>query len=144
MNALSLYRDDGPLARLAARRLASAEPGPYSWLLPPLVRSAEYGLVIALTALTDADVLPAAFAYLGVLAFHHYDIAYRLRDRGEPPPAWVGAIGGGWEGRSLVVALLAAVGFLGPGLVVLAVVLGTVWIAESAAGWIRWIREASR
>ena len=144
MNALFLYRDDGPLARLAIRRLASPEPGPYAWLFPPLVRSTEHGLVIALTALMNADALPAAFAYLGVLAFHHYDIAYRLRDRGEPPPAWVGAVGGGWEGRSLVIALLAAVGALGLGLVVLAALLGTVWIAESAAGWIRWIRRSSR
>jgi Family of unknown function (DUF5941) len=143
VTSLDVYRDDGPLAAWIARglrargRAAPAEPHPLAWLVPPLLRLVEYGSLIALTALAEPEALPACFTLLGVLALHHYDAAYRLSHRHPPPRAWVRAAGAGWEGRLLVAGGLAVAGFLGPGLVVAAVILGLAYAAESASSWIR-------
>ncbi len=145
MVAVRSYRDDGPLADWIARRLAAGRPPgagahPLAWLSPPLVRAVEYGWLVALTAFGEPGALPICFALLCVLAFHHYDTAYRLRHQGLVPPAWLGAVGGGWEGRMLVASLLALAGVLGPGLAAAAVGLAVVYAAESAASWLRFGR----
>jgi hypothetical protein len=138
MTALDLYRDDGPLVG----RLALHPGGRLRWLWPPLVRALEYGGLIALTAAAAPGAMPICFALLGVLAFHHYDIVYRLRTQGQAPPAWVGAAGGGWDGRLLVAAVLAIIGgdALRTGLLVAAIALALVFAGESIAGWIRFTR----
>ncbi len=135
MSPLAVLRDDGPVARRVGVLLSAGAPGPFAWLLPPLVRAVEYGGLIAITALADEGALPACFGLLGVLAFHHYDLLYRLRSGRPLPPAWVGAIGGGWEVRLAVAAALAASGVLGPGLVVASASLGLAYVSESAAAW---------
>lgn len=142
MSALQAYRDDGPLARWVAGQMAIAGaagegPHPLAWLVPPLLRLLEYGSLIALTALSDPDALPACFAFLGVLAFHQYDVVYRLRHQRLAPPAWVQAVGGGWEGRLVVALVLALAGVLGPALVVAAVGLALVYVTESVSSWLR-------
>ncbi len=139
------YRDDGPLANWLARKVPAgraprAGAHPLAWLSPPLVRALEYSWLVALTAVREPAALPIAFALLCVLAFHHYDTAYRLRHQGLAPPAWLGAVGGGWEGRMLVASLLALAGLLGPGLAVAAVGLAVVYAGESGASWIRFGR----
>lgn len=142
MTALEAYRDDGPLAarlrRAAAARRTKADR--LGWLVPPLVRTLEYGGLVALTALAEPRALPACFALLVVLAFHHYDIVYRLRHQRLAPPAWLGAVGGGWDGRLLAAAILAVVGGLEIGLAAAAVALGCIYVAESAASWLRFER----
>lgn len=136
MTVLQVYRDDGPLAGwIARRRGGSPVAHPLAWLGPPLVRLAEYGGLIALTALSDPDALPFCFAFLAVLGFHHYDIAYRLMHYRLAPPAWVRWAGGGWDGRILVAAVLALAGVLGTGLLVAAVGLGAAYVAESLSTW---------
>lgn len=138
MSALDVLRDDGPLARRASALIdRRREPGPFAWLVPPLVRAGEYGGLIALTAFTDPGALPACFAFLAAIALHHYDAVYRLRSGREPPSRWVAAIGGGWEVRLLVAAVLAWADVLEPAFVVAAVSLGTLYAIESAATWIR-------
>lgn len=141
MNELGIYRDDGPLAdrlarALSARRAPSAEPHALAWLAPPLVRALEYGTLIGVTAIADPGALPACFALLVVLAFHHYDITHRMRQQGKAPPRWVRFVGGGWEGRIILAWLLALAGVLQAGLVVGAVVLGLLYVAESAWSWL--------
>jgi hypothetical protein len=145
VTALHAYRDDGPLAEWVAAKLARSSAGrahdhPFAWIAPPLLRTLEYGFFIALTALAAPDAAPFCFAFLGVLAFHHYDVVYRLRHQHTEPPTWVRAVGGGWDGRILVASVLALTGVLGPGLVVAAVVLGLVWGTESASSWLRFAR----
>lgn len=147
MTALREYRDDGPLAEQIAKVVATAPRAgshPLAWLAPPLLRALEYGFLVALTALTDPDAMPACFAFLSVLAFHHYDTIYRERHQGTAPPAWVRAVGGGWDGRVVVASLLAAAGVLGPGFLAAAVALAFVYVAESALSWIRSDRPEPR
>jgi hypothetical protein len=114
--------------------------GRAAWLVPPLLRGLEYAFLIRLTVLADRDAMPLCFALLCVLAFHHYDAVYRLRHQRVPPPAWLRAAGGGWEGRVLVGCVLALAGVLGPGLLVAAVVLGALYLCETVASWVRYAR----
>ena len=137
MNALRLYRDDGLLAPFLR---APERPSRFGWLAPPLARVVEYGSLIAFTFLSAPARLPFCFAFLAVLAFHHYDCAYRLRLQGSPPAAWVGLVGGGWEIRVALAGILALAGALGPALLVAAIVLGSIWVGESALSWLRFAR----
>jgi hypothetical protein len=140
MTALQIYRDDGPLARWAGRKLGAADEHPLAWIIPPLVRAVEYAYVIALTAFSEPEALPVCFAFLAVLAFHHYDTVYRLRQQQSVPPAWVQAVGGGWEGRIVMVSALALAGVLQVGLLVATVVLALIYLTESTRSWIRYGR----
>ncbi|MFE8955868.1 DUF5941 domain-containing protein [Streptomyces althioticus] len=114
--------------------------GRLDWLVPPLFRAAEYGTVLVLAA--DAEVngaLPAAYGLVSAVAYHHYDTVYRIRgDAGAPPHLLVRAIGG-HEGRTLAVAVLAAVltasGFTAA-LTALAVAVALVVLAESIRFWV--------
>ncbi|MEU0755482.1 DUF5941 domain-containing protein [Streptomyces albogriseolus] len=114
--------------------------GRLDWLVPPLFRAAEYGTVLVLAA--DAEVngaLPAAYGLVSAVAYHHYDTVYRIRgDAGVPPRLLVRAIGG-HEGRTLAVAVLAAVltasGFT-VALTVLAVAVALVVLVESIRFWV--------
>ncbi|HEX8103026.1 MAG TPA: DUF5941 domain-containing protein [Solirubrobacteraceae bacterium] len=114
--------------------------GAFSWLVPPVLRALEYAGLIRLTSLADPDAMPICFALLAVLAFHHYDIVYRLRQQGAAPPAWTRTVGGGWEGRLLVAAVLAAFDVLGTGMLVAAIALTCVWVGESVASWTSYAR----
>ena len=125
------------LVGAGARRSHS---GRFSWIVPPLLRLLEYAFLIRLTVLADPDAMPLCFALLSALAFHHYDTVYRLRQQGVAPPAWTRAVGGGWEGRLVVAALLAALGVLAPGMLVAAVILGAVYVTESTLSWMRFAR----
>jgi hypothetical protein len=124
---------------VAAGAAGAARPdaGRLAWSVPPLLRLVEYGALIRLTVLAGRSAMPLCFAVLGVLAFHHYDVVYRLRHQRIAPPAWVSAVGGGWDGRLIVAFTLAAVGGLEVGLLLAAIALGVVFIAESALSWLR-------
>jgi hypothetical protein len=119
-----------------------AQRGRFAWTVPPLLRALEYGLLIRLTAVADHHALPACYALLGVLAFHHYDTVYRLRHQGAEPPRWVRWCGGGWDGRILVATVLAAAGALDAGLIAGAVALGVLYVTESVMSWRGFVRGA--
>jgi hypothetical protein len=103
------------------------------WTEPPLVRLTEYVAFIWLAALEGSHALPAAFALIAALAFHTYDLPYRLRHQGALPPAWVGAPG--WEGRVAIAYALLALGALPAGFYVAAGLLGIVFVVEAGASW---------
>jgi hypothetical protein len=148
--AAALALDPLPLGALTAAVAAcvlivaagSQRPhtGRVSWLVPPLLRGLEYAFLIRLTVLADRDAMPLCFALLCVLAFHHYDTVYRLRHQRVPPPAWLRAAGGGWEGRMLVACVLALAGVLGQGLLVAALALGALFVTETVVSWVRFAR----
>lgn len=124
------YRDDGPLA---ARLLAGAR---LSWLSAPAARALELGAVIAVVAASDEDALPACFAFLMVVAFHQYD-TIRRTEQGEGPAGWARALGGGWEGHIVLVAVLALAGVLQVGLIVAAAALAALFVGEVVFSWTR-------
>jgi hypothetical protein len=82
-----------------------------------------------------------AYAYLAAVAWHRYDVVYRLRDTGEPSRPWVTVVTLGTDGRMLVLALLWVMG--GSVAAILswgALLLIAVYAVESALGWRAWAR----
>ncbi|MER7516553.1 DUF5941 domain-containing protein [Streptomyces sp. NPDC126499] len=124
--------------------LAVAAPlkGRLDWLVPPVFRAAEYGTVLLLAAEADAaQALPAAFGLVAAVAYHHYDTVYRIRGNAGAPPAWLVRTIGGHEGRTLVVAVLAALAAnrgndFTSALTALAVAVGLVVLVESVRFWV--------
>jgi hypothetical protein len=119
--------------------LAAARPqtGALGWLVPPILRVVEYSYLIRLVAISDPGAAPLCYALLAALAFHHYDIVYRLRHQQIEPPAWVRFAGFGWEGRLIIAYVLYLTGGLGTAMAVAATVLGVVYLTESTIGWLR-------
>lgn len=122
--------------------LAVARPlkGSLDWLVPPFLRAAEYGTVLALAAGAGVNgALPAAYGLVVAVAYHHYDTVYRIRgDAGAPPPWLVRAIGG-HEGRALAVVVLAALltaSQFAVALTVLAVAVALLVLLESIRFWV--------
>ncbi len=133
-------------ALLAATAVAAVLNAPASrsphvarldWLVPPLLRASEYGALLRLAVLDGPDAVPACYALLAALAYHHYDVVYRLRDRAEEPPTWLRRAGLGWDGRLLAAGLLSALGVLAPAMYVAAGVLLVAYVSESALAWRR-------
>jgi hypothetical protein len=132
---LAALRDDGSLARAVAPHVHIRSR--FNWLVPGLVRCLEYGSLILTAYLAHGHAVRACFALLAVLAFHHYDTVYRLRQQGAPPPAWVSIAGGGWDGRIILayIALLLAV--TRTGMAVAAALLAVLFVGESVSSWTR-------
>ncbi|MZF84631.1 DUF5941 domain-containing protein [Streptomyces sp. SID5643] len=122
--------------------LAVARPlkGALDWLVPPFLRAAEYGTVLVLAAKADVDgALPAAFGLVAAVAYHHYDTVYRIRGDAGAPPAWLVRSLGGHEGRTLLVAVLAALltaSQFTVALTALAVAVALVVLVESIRFWV--------
>lgn len=123
---------------------ASRQPlnGWADWVLPPSFRVAEYAIVLVPTLQLAPEALPAAFAFIAASAYHQYDTVYRLRGAGTPPPRWLVTATGGHEGRIIALALLGAGGeaFWAPGLIVLTIWLAVLFVAESIANTVAWVR----
>ncbi|WP_424215337.1 DUF5941 domain-containing protein [Streptomyces sp. BI20] len=116
--------------------------GSLDWLVPPVLRAAEYTTYLILAVRSELPgAVPAAFGLVAAVAYHHYDTVYRIRgDAGAPPRALVFAIGG-HEGRVLAVAVLAAVFASGGAgftraLAVLAGYVALVGLVESIRFWV--------
>ena len=112
------------------------------WQLPALLWLVE-AVVIATVGWVHlaAAEQGLAFAFLAAVAYHRYDVVYRLRDTGEPPAAWLTLAGLGVDGRLLAVLAAAA---WAPDALSAVFVVGAVWLAvlylaESTAAWRRWI-----
>ncbi|MFB9508284.1 DUF5941 domain-containing protein [Streptomyces aurantiacus] len=114
--------------------------GPLDWLLPPLFRATEYGTVLILAAKADVNgALPAAFGLVAAVAYHHYDTVYRIRGGAGAPPHWLVRAIGGHEGRTLLVAVLAALltaTDFKVALTVLAVAVALLVLFESIRYWV--------
>ncbi|MEU8692672.1 DUF5941 domain-containing protein [Streptomyces sp. NPDC048665] len=132
----------GALLYVLTSALAVARPlkGALDWLVPPFFRAAEYGTVLALAGKAGVNgALPAAFGLVAAVAYHHYDTVYRIRGNAGAPPAWLTRVIGGHEGRTLLVAVLAAVltaSQFTVALTVLAVSVALVVLAESIRFWV--------
>ncbi|MFD7444943.1 DUF5941 domain-containing protein [Streptomyces sp. NPDC059909] len=129
---------------VATSGFAVARPlkGALDWLVPPVFRAVEYGVILLLAARSEVNgALPAAFGLVAAVAYHHYDTVYRIRGGTGAPPAWLVRTIGGHEGRTLAVAVLAALlashgtGFT-VALTVLAVAVALVVLVESIRFWV--------
>lgn len=123
--------------------VAVARPlkGALDWLVPPIFRAAEYCTVLILAARSDVPgALPAAFGLVSAVAYHHYDTVYRIRGGTGAPPQWLVRTIGGHEGRTLVVAVLAAVftqhSAFTVALTTFAVAVALVVLVESIRFWV--------
>ena len=114
------------------------------WLTPPLLRAAEYGLLGLLGWRAGVGALPQTYALLAAVAFHHYDVVYRLRHQKVAPQAWVGRAGLGWDGRLALMITASVAGVFEPAAVVLAIWCGALFVVESVASWVRLARDAER
>jgi hypothetical protein len=117
----------------SARRLTDR----LRWTVPPALRAIEYGALLWIGAVAGADALPATFALLAAITYHHYEAVYGLRHRGVTPPAWVNAVAGGWDGRVVAGVVLLAAGALPAGFWILAALLAVLFVAETIAEWQR-------
>lgn len=146
--AAAAYRDDGPFAALAgaagiAAGIAALIPRAVrsgsralGWLVPPLLRAAEFA-VLGVLGLAGGAPPALVFALLAAVAFHHYDAVYRVRQRMDPPPPWVDRAGLGWDGRMLAAALGVAGGAATPVYALLTVGLWLLFAGESVTNWLR-------
>ncbi|MCC5947057.1 MAG: hypothetical protein JJT89_01265 [Nitriliruptoraceae bacterium] len=102
------------------------------WPTPAVQRLVEYGAIILL--LGDR---PLTYALLATLAFHHYDIVYRVSLRGVAPPEWLRTWSGGWGLRLPVLVLAAVADALIPVALGMTLVLATTFLLESITSWVR-------
>ncbi|MCB5906053.1 DUF5941 domain-containing protein [Streptomyces pinistramenti] len=127
-------------ALLSGVAVARPLKGVLDWLVPPFFRVAEYTTILVLAARADVPgALPAAFGLVAAVAYHHYDVVYRIRGGSGAPPRWLVRAAGGSEGRILVVTVLAAL--LSPSgftiaLTALAVAVALLVLAESIGFWV--------
>jgi uncharacterized protein DUF5941 len=112
----------------------------FRWVVPPLLRLAEYAALLWIGALAGESAQPAAFALICALAFHHYDLVYRLRNVGAEPPRWIGDLALGWDGRLVLGYILLVADALPAGFFIAAGLLASAFVAESIAGWRRFGR----
>lgn len=130
----------GVYAVFAGCAVARPLKGPLDWLVPPLFRAAEYGIILLLAAKSGVDgALPAAFGLVAAVAYHHYDTVYRIRGGSGAPPLWLVRAIGGHEGRVLAVTIAAALwhnqGFT-IALTALAAALALAVLSESIRFWV--------
>ncbi|MBP2406114.1 phosphatidylglycerophosphate synthase [Streptomyces syringium] len=130
----------GVYAVFAGCAVARPLKGPLDWLVPPLFRASEYGIILLLAAKSGIDgALPAAFGLVAAVAYHHYDTVYRIRGGSGAPPHWLVRAIGGHEGRVLAVTIAAALwhnqGFT-IALTVLAAALALAVLSESIRFWV--------
>ena len=104
--------------------------------MPPALRVAEYGGLLWIAAVAGPTRCPRAFALLCAITFRHYDIVYRLRQRGVTPPRWLDRAAGGWDGRLLAGARARRRrARCRPGFYVAAALLAVAFVGESIASW---------
>jgi hypothetical protein len=143
--AIAVKGDGASHGRLAAAiawailigGLASSRPlvDRLRWAVPSALRVIEYAGLLWVASVAGASSLPAAFALLCAITYHHYDVVYGFRHRGGPLPRWAQAAGGGWDGRLLLALVLLLVGALPAGFYVMAVAVAALFIGVSIAQW---------
>ena len=114
VDLLQRQGDSGPLLSALAGLVPAATrrrwwAGRAAWAVPALLRLLELGAVALVALVWHPSVVVAAFWWMAVVAFHHYDTLYRAM-QGAASPRWLVWLGLGWEGRTLVVVALAAAG----------------------------------
>jgi phosphatidylglycerophosphate synthase len=106
--------------------------GASDWLVPAVLRAAEYLFVIAVGVWWRVPA-PLVFGLLLVLALHHYDLTARLEKRTGPPPLHLATLG--WDGRVAVLTVGAVAGVATVVFGALAAYLAVIFVASAVSGW---------
>jgi hypothetical protein len=116
--------------------------GRFDWLMPPLLRGAEFFTILLVGLAAEAPKW-LLFVLLYVIGYHTYDTVYRTR-QGIWPAPWVFRAGLGWEVRVLLIGLGAALGWATAVLAVLTAYLGVLFAVESVLSWVRLDKAAAQ
>ena len=134
--------DSGPLlwALLLPVSAASRERwwgARWAWAVPALLRFVELGAVAVIALAWQPTVVVIAFWWMTVVAFHHYDTLYRAM-QGAQPPRWLVWTGLGWEGRTVLLLVLALAGAaaLAAGLGWGTAVLAALFVGVASVQWL--------
>ncbi|WP_327087414.1 DUF5941 domain-containing protein [Nonomuraea sp. NBC_01738] len=119
---------------LAGPGSSSPHDGRLDWMAPPILRLIEYTFIAACGFAHQVHPV-LIFALLGAMAFHHYDLVYRLRQRVYPPP-WLTTFGLGWDGRMIAVSVFVILGPVATGYALLALYLWLLFGWESVTSWL--------
>lgn len=119
---------------LAGPGSSSPHEGRLDWLCPPILRVVEYSFIAACGFAHSVHPV-LIFMLLGAMAFHHYDVVYRLRQRVYPPP-WLSTFGLGWDGRMIAVAIFVLLGQVTVGYALLGAYLWALFGWESVTSWL--------
>jgi hypothetical protein len=136
--------DAGPIAAAIAR-IVPAFPlqmqGRFAWSGPALLRALELTTIALLVTIGSNGLQPLAFWILFAIAYHHYDTLYRSL-QGAMPPRWLTWLGFGWDGRIVVVGVIALGLAASIAEASLTVLLGwwALWFAGVAS--IQWLRSS--
>jgi hypothetical protein len=132
--------DAGPIAAAITRIFPAARPslsGRFSWSIPVGLRGFELAAIALLATSLGSMNLTVTFGILFIIAYHHYDNLYRSL-QGAAPPRWLTWAGFGWDGRILVIAMVAAVAAWEPTLLLLTG-WWVLWFAVVAS--LQWLRS---
>jgi hypothetical protein len=142
VDLLQRQGDSGPILSLLATSVPAATRRRWwaqrsAWSVPALLRLLELGVVAAVALLWHPAAVVAAFWWMAVVAFHHYDTLYRAM-QGYAAPRWLVWLGLGWEGRTVVVLVLAAASAtaLSAGLAWGAVLLALLFVVVASVQWL--------
>ncbi len=111
---LSRQGDSGPLLTLVGLVVPASVRLRWwrnraAWSVPALLRLLELAVVASITLVWFQTAAVVAFWWMALVAYHHYDTLYRaMQDRSSP--RWLTWAGLGWEGRTVIVIVLAIVG----------------------------------
>lgn len=139
---LSRQGDSGPVLGLLGGLIPSATrrrwwAGRAAWCVPALLRLVELGVVAIVVLAWHPTVIVIGFWWMTIVAFHHYDTLYRAM-QDSAPPRWLVWLGLGWEGRTVLVLVLAMLGAatLGSGLTVAAWLLAALFVVVASVQWL--------
>ena len=109
----------------------------WAWAVPALLRFVELGAVAVIALAWQPTVVVIAFWWMTVVAFHHYDTLYRAM-QGAQPPRWLVWTGLGWEGRTVLLLVLALAGAaaLAAGLGWGTAVLAALFVGVASVQWL--------
>lgn len=139
---LRAQTDLGPLgsavaAAFPARVREALLGAPFGWSMPALLRLLELGSVTAIVLIAFPGAVVVAYAWLFVVAYHHYDTLYRALN-GARTPRWIVWWGLGWEGRLVVVVALAALAStFASTLLVMTAALLVLFVPVASVQWLR-------
>ena len=132
--------DAGPIASLVARLLPRSSPsltGRFAWSVPVALRALELGGIALILVTGNASLVVITFWIVFSIAYHHYDVMYRSL-QGSAPPRWLTWLGFGWDGRLIVIAVVAASALWQPTLTIL-LAWWVLWFAGVAS--YQWLRS---